>query len=149
VATGDGWTSKLLVGVAEYLAAGNVGTWRPTGAYAAGETAIVIRAIPDQPDRLITLAPYPIGTGLKGMQDHQTAIQIRVRGTADPRVCDDLADEVFDRLDSSGRRTLNDIAVVDMWRQSYTSLGRDQASRWERSENYYIDAMRATAHRTD
>lgn len=149
MATGDGWTSKLLVGLAEYLAAGGVGAWRPTGAYLAGEIAIVIRAIPQQPDRLITLAPYPIGTDLRGMQDHQTAVQIRVRGTQDPRVCDDLADEVFDRLDSSGRRTLNSVSIVDMWRQSYTSLGKDSSDRWERSENYYIDAMRATAHRTD
>lgn len=144
-----GWTSDLLTGLAEHLDANSVGIWRPTGAYGADETAIVIRAIPQEPDRLITLAPYPVGTTLRGMQDHVSAIQIRVRGTTDPRVCEDLADEVFDLLDSCGRQTLNGIALVDMWRQSYTSLGQDANLRWEASHNYHVEAMRATANRTD
>jgi len=144
-----GWTTDLLTGLAEHLDAAGVGDWRPTGAYLDAETAIVIRAIPQAPDKLITLAPYPIGTPLRGMQDHLSAVQIRVRAGTDPRDCDDLADEVFDLLDSSGRRTLNGVSIVDMWRQSYTSLGTDTNGRWSRSENFYIEAMRATAHRLD
>ncbi|GLH97345.1 minor capsid protein [Phytohabitans aurantiacus] len=146
---GEGWTSLLLVGIAQRLHTAGIGTWRATGAYMVNETAIVIRAIPQTPNLLITLAPYPVGTALRGMQDHTSAIQIRVRGTEDPRVCDDLADAIFDDLDSLGRATLNTVAVVDMWRQSYTSLGQDAQNRWERSENYYVEAMRATTNRTD
>jgi hypothetical protein len=108
-----------------------------------------VRAIPPSPDRGITIAPYPVGTGLKGMQDHQSALQLRLRGTEDPRVCDDLADAIFEELDSLGRATLGGISIVDMWRQSYTSLGQDAQRRWERSENYYVDAMRASTTRTD
>ena len=145
-----GWTSDLLTGLAVHLAAAGVGTWRPTGAYTPGETGITIRGIPQTPDRLITLAPYPLDGGEhRGMADHDSALQIRVRGTQDPRVCEDLADAVFDLLDSCGRLTLGGIPVVDMWRQSYTSLGADGNGRWERSENYYLNAMRPTANKTD
>jgi hypothetical protein len=31
MATGDGWTSRLLTGCAEHLAAPNIGAWNPTG----------------------------------------------------------------------------------------------------------------------
>jgi hypothetical protein len=149
MADGDGWTSRLLTGVAERLDAAGVGVWRDSGAYATNEIGIFIRKIPTDPDRFISLAAYPVGTDLKGMQDHLSGVQIRLRGTEDPRVCDDLADAVFDELDSLGRATLGTIAVVDMWRQSYTSLGQDAQRRWERSENYYVEAMRATTTRTD
>lgn len=146
---GEGWTSLLIVGVAQRLHTAGVGTWRANGTYAANEIGIYVRAIPTSPDRIITLAAYPVGTGLQGMQDHRTGLQIRVRGTEDPRICDDLADAIFDDLDSLGRAVLNGVHVVDVWRQSYTSLGQDAQRRWERSENYYVDAMRATTTRTD
>ncbi len=71
------WTTDLLNGMAEHLAAAGAGTWRPDGsAYGPGEVAIVLRAIPQAPDRLITLAPYAVdGTGLRGLADHQAAVQ--------------------------------------------------------------------------
>lgn len=146
---GEGWTSRLIVGVAERLDAAGVGTWRATGVYQAGEIAIVIRGIPDAPDRLITIADYPVPTDLRGMQDHTIGLQFRLRGTADPRVCSDIGDAIFAELDSLGRTSLNGIAVVDAWRQSYTSLGQDAQRRWEASHNYYFAAMRATTNRTD
>ncbi|ROO51077.1 hypothetical protein EDC02_5941 [Micromonospora sp. Llam0] len=151
MAVGDGWTSRLIAGLAQHLEDAGVGTYRPDGsAYAAGETAIVQRLIPISPDRVITLAPYPIGTSLPGMADHLTAVQVRVRGLpGDSRDCDDLADSIFDVLDSLGRATWSGIPIVDMWRQSYTSLGQDGNGRPERSENYYVHAMRPTSNRTD
>jgi hypothetical protein len=146
---GDGWTSRLLTGLAEHLAAADIGAWRPSGAYAATETGIVIRAVPQSPDRIITLAAYPVGTTLPGLADHQTAVQIRIRAGTDPREADDLADAICDALDGAHGLTWGGIAVVQVWRQSYTSLGQDSNGRWERSENYYIDTMRPTAHNTD
>jgi hypothetical protein len=148
-----GWTSDLLTGLAEHLTAAGVGTWRPSGAYTAAETAIVIRGIPQTPDKLITLAPYPLDGGEhRGMADHDSALQVRVRGTTDPRVAEDLADAVFTALDSLGSNgpvDLGGVKVVDMWRQSYTSLGTDTSGRWERSENFYLAAMRPTPNKTD
>lgn len=145
------FTTNLLTGMAEHLAAAGAGTWRPDGtAYQPGETAIVLRDIPQQPDRLITLAPYVLdGTAFRGLADHQTAVQVRIRGTQDPRICNEIGDAVFDALDSLADVVWHGIAVVQVWRQSYTSLGQDTNLRWEASHNYYLDVMRPTTYRTD
>lgn len=144
------WTTNLLTGLAEILAAGvEDAAWRPDGpAYTSDEVGILMRSIPQQPDRVITLSPYPVASPV-GMADVVQGVQIRCRGTVDPRVCEDLADEIFDLLDSASRLTLGGVAVVQIYRQSYTSLGQDGNGRWESSSNYYVEAMRATAHRTD
>ncbi|BCJ64150.1 minor capsid protein [Polymorphospora rubra] len=144
-----GWTTDLLEGCAEHLAAASVGLWLPNGVYGPDDIGIVIRDVPQTPNRLITLANYPVGTDLPGMADHISAIQIRIRAGRDPRECDDLADDVFDALDSAMGLRWRGIPIKQIWRQSYTSLGKDGNGRWERSENYYIDSMRPTAHRTD
>lgn len=147
---GDGFTSRLLAGLAEHYAANSVGTWRDTGIYTSGETGIVIRAVPQAPDRIITLAAYPVDAGYVGMSDQTIGVQHRLRGTTDPRDCDDLADAIFDLMDSRGHLELSTgVHIVQAIRRSYTSLGQDANKRWERSENYYIDVMRPTAHRTD
>lgn len=150
MAPGDGFTSQLLTGLAALLDAGDAGTWRASGAYTSSETAIVIRAVPQQPDRLITLAAYPLGSDLPGMADHTVGVQVRCRGLPDdPRSVQDIDDAVFDLLDSLGRATVGTVQVVDMVRRSYTSLGQDGNRRWETSSNYTVEAMRPTAHRTD
>lgn len=150
MALGDGWTSQLLTGLAELLHTGGAGTWRTSGAYTAGETAIVIRGIPQHPDRLITLAAYPLGDDLPGMADHTVGVQVRCRGLADdPRSVDDIADAVYELLDSLGRTALSAVQVVDVTRRNHTSLGQDTNRRWESSSNYYVEAMRPTANRTD
>ncbi|GIE29961.1 hypothetical protein Ait01nite_030060 [Actinoplanes italicus] len=150
MAIGDGFTSRLLGGLAEHLQDAGIGTWDPTGAaYSSNATAIVIRDIPAQPDRLITLAAYPLGTNLPGMADHRLGVQIRLRAGQDPRDCDDLADQIFDLLDGASGLTWGGIPVKDIVRSSYTSMGRDGSRRWERSENYHVDAMRPTSNNTD
>lgn len=148
---GDGWTSRLIAGLAQHIADAGIGVWRPPpgAAYAAGEVGILDRAVPPVPDRVITLAMYPVGQAYQGLADVTVGVQIRTRGTTDPRVCDDLADALYDLLDSASGLRLGGIAVVQLYRQSYASLGQDNNNRWERSDNYYVDAMRPTANNTD
>lgn len=146
---GDGWTSKLLTGCAEHLAAAGIGIWRASGSYQPTEVGIVIRAIPTSPDQVITLAAYPVGTSTPGLADTTTGLQIRIRGTRDPRVAEDLGDAIFDLLDGAAGLRWGGIAVVQTYRQSYSSLGADSAGRWEISHNYYVEAMRPTQHRND
>jgi len=148
MATGDGWTSRLITGLAELLHNGGAGTWRPTGAYTANEIAIVIRDIPQQPDRLITLAPYVIAAPI-GIADYVLGVQVRTRGTTDPRSAEDIADACYELLDSLGGVVLGGVAVVQISRRSYTSMGKDANGRWETSSNYAVEAMRPTANRTD
>lgn len=149
MATGDGWTSQLLTGLAEHLADASIGTWQETGAYAAGVTGICIRAVPQTPDRTITLATYPIGSNLPGLADHLVGVQIRVRGGTDPRECEDLADAIYTELDGLAGARWSGIPIVQVTRQSYSSLGTDANGLWERSENYYVQAMRPTSNNTD
>lgn len=149
MAVGDGWESQFLAALAQHLEDNAAGVWHPDGSnYAAGETAIIMRGIPSAPDRLITLATYPV-TAARGMQDITVGVQFRIRGTPDPRVCQDTADALFELLDSSGHQIWGDIRISDVWRQSYASLGQDALNRWEASHNYYVEAMRRTASRTD
>jgi hypothetical protein len=144
-----GWTTDLLTGVAEHLAAHDIGVWRPTGGtYQPSETAIVIRAIPPAPDRLITIAPY-VAVSDVGLSGFTQGIQFRFRATQDPRDCDDLADDVFDLLDSAEHLLLGGIHVNQLYRQNSTSLGQDGSKRWEASHNYYAEAERPTVHRSN
>ncbi|OKI47234.1 minor capsid protein [Micromonospora sp. CB01531] len=147
MATGDGWTSRLLTGLAEHIAAAGIAAWRPTGSYQATEVGIIIRGIPPNPDRLITLAPYPVAS-TPGEADVTQGVQIRLRGTQDPRVVEDLGDGLFDLLDSATGLTWSGIPIVQVYRQSYAALGADSNGRWEASHNYYFEAMRPTQHRT-
>lgn len=145
---GEGWTSRLLTGLAEHLATAGVATWRANGVYQPAEVGVTIRAIPASPDRVITLAPYVVASP-PGLADFTQGVQIRVRGTKDPRVAEDLADAVFELLDSAEGLRWGEIPVVQVYRQSHTALGADANGRWETSSNYYVEAMRPTANRTE
>lgn len=144
-----GWTTDLLEGVAEYLAAGNVGVWRPTGpAYAAAETAIVMGAAPPAPDRVICLASYPVSDDVQH-GNVVVGIQVRTRAGTDPRDVQDLDDDVFARLHGLTHTTFGDAYVMQLYRRSSAALGqtRDGTDRWERVANFYADAIHATTHR--
>lgn len=148
MATGDGWTSQLLTGLALHLQAASIGIWRDSGIYTATEVGIVIRGIPTSPDRIITLAPYVVASP-PGLADYTQGVQIRCRGTKDPRVAEDLGDSIFDLLDSAHGLVWAGVPIVQVYRQSYTALGADANGRWETSSNYYVEAMRPTTNRTD
>lgn len=129
--------NDLLRGIAEYLAVRGVGTWRAAGAYLPGEVGIVIDAIPQEPDGLITLTGYPVADELDG--DALVGVQVITRaGGDDPRPSNDLAGMVFETLHGLESVELGGFPVRLCWRQSGTSLGADGVRRWSRSQNFYI-----------
>lgn len=147
-----GWTTNLLTGLAEYLAAGDAGTWDPDDVFdpAATVPPISLRALPDAPDRAIAMATYPVADGDDaGLADVLTAVQIRTRGTTDPTTVDDVADAVFDRIHGAEHLVLGGVHVTLIWRQSGAIVGPDESGRFERTDNYYLHAARANAHRPD
>lgn len=148
-----GWTKNLLVGLAEWLAAGNVGTWPGLGGTydpAATVPVISVRALPDRPDRAIAITLYSVADGDDaGLADVLTALQVRARGTTDPTVVDDVADAVFDRIHGLSMVTLGGVHVTLIRRQSGALLGPDESGRWERTDNYYLHAARPNTYRTD
>lgn len=147
-----GWTTTLLEGLAAHIAGAGIAEWTPGGTYDPDQAGAVValRALPDGPDRAIALATYPVADGDDaGLADTITAVQVRTRGTQDPRTVDDLADAVFDLVHGAAMLTLGTVHTSLIRRQSGGLIGPDERGRHERTDNYYVYAARPNAHRTD
>lgn len=143
-----GWTTDLAAALGAHLGAAGVGTWRATGAYAAGETGIATKVLPPGPDRAIAITVYAAGGSTHG-SDVTVAMQVRCRGAKDPRDVDDLADAVYNALHGARNLTLGDTTLALVWRQSHAVLGPDASGRWETSSNFYAQTAHPSAHVSD
>ncbi|MFF0860899.1 minor capsid protein [Nonomuraea sp. NPDC003560] len=141
------WTTNILTEVAERLAAANAGVWRPSGPpYTAAETAITLGRLPISPDRAIALAAYgvdqfaddPVNT------DGTQGVQLRIRGTTDPRVVDDIADACFDALQGWQNPAAG---ILLCTRRINAPMGVDGNQRWERADSYHLLVHRPTSNR--
>jgi len=142
------FSGDLLNGLASFLAAAGVGTYRSDGsAYATNETAIVFAAMPSTPDRAIVLSDYPV-TDDPSLSDSVIGMQVRCRGGVDPHDVKAVADAVFDVLHGKTAFTLGTVHVVEALRNSGAPLGRDDSNRWEHSDNYYFTVNRPSTNRT-
>jgi hypothetical protein len=142
------FTGDLLDGLAQLLADGGAGTYRSDGTvYLSSETAIVLEAMPQTPDRAIVLSDYPV-TDDASLSDSVIGVQVRCRGGADPHDVKAIAGSVFDQLHGRTAYQAGTVRVVQSLHQSGAPLGRDDSNRWERSENYYLTVHRPSAHRT-
>lgn len=151
----DGWTTRLLVGLAEHLADAAIVRWQPTGAYTpAGLPPVYLRALGDAPDLAVALAAYG-DPELEdaGLSDVVQPVQIRTRGTRDPVSADNLADQIWQEIHGAEMLTLGTgeatVATTLIRRRSTAVLGVDARGRYERVDNYYIQASRPNRHRPD
>lgn len=128
-------------GLARLLDAHGVGTYRPDGVYAAGETAITDTVMPEAPDRAIVLTAYPVDESA-ALTDTVIAVQARTRAGPDPREVATLDDAVFTVLHASGPHTFGTARISLIWRFSSGSLGADANGRQERTSNYRVRAHR-------
>ena len=142
-----GHTRSLLEGLAALLELAGLGVYRSEVTdepYADDETAIVLHRLPEAPDRVIALTPYPVeDTGLTDVTD---GIQIRMRAGTDPRDVADLADAVRDLLHMREATVLGTVRVSLIWRQSQAPMGQDTHGREEISSNYYLRSNRPAPH---
>lgn len=144
------FTRDLLTGLAQLLAAADVGDWDPDGVYTADQTGLTIGGLPASPDAAIALAMYGSGTSEDDVENPDTTVQIqfRMRAGPDPRIVDDLADGVYDQVHGLANFELVTGAFVLLAkRRLVTPLGRDDSGRWERADSYEIVAHRPSAHR--
>lgn len=139
------WTTDLLTAVAVRLADAGVATWKPAGTYTSGETAITLGRLPTAPDRAVALAAYgadgaddPVNT------DGTQGLQLRFRGTTDPRTVDDLADAAFDVLHGWQQPA---VGVLLCTRRISAPMGIDGSQRWERADSYYLLIHRPSSNR--
>lgn len=142
------WEADLLIGIAELLDAETSGVWKPAGGYTTSDTAIVVDFTPPSPDRVICLALDEL-PGADGIGDVLYRLQVRTRGPKAPLNVRGIAGEVRGVLDGRGPGVINGIAYSQIRLQSGAPLGRDGSDRFERSDNYYINARRETSHRHD
>lgn len=140
------FTGDLLAGLAQYLADAGAGIYRAAGDYQADEIAIVFGVMPEQPDSVILLSPYPV-TDDPSLSDSVVAIQARCRAGADLRDVEAIADTVFDVLHGATQFDAGAVRVVDCYRQSGVPLGQDQNNRLEHADNYYLTVHRPSTHR--
>jgi len=145
--SGETHDADLLVGVAELLAAEDVGTWSPTGALPAGGTGIVLGRMPDGPDRVLALNPYPVADD--DSTDSVTGIQVRMRAGTDPLAIVQLANAVFTVLHNRRSWDAHGVQVEISWRQSQAWIGQDSRGRMELTGNYYFRTVRPGAHLND
>ncbi len=143
-----GWDTDLLSGLAELLDTAGVADWATTGVYSDGQTGIYIAATPPKPDRAVCLTGYPV-TEMVQLPDVTYAVQVRTRAGPDPRDVSDLDALIFDQFHGLAQVTFGAAHVVQMWRQSSAPMGRDSNDRIEWSSNYYLNAVRPTAHRPE
>jgi hypothetical protein len=142
-----GLATKLVAGLAQFLATAGIGVWKPTGSYTADEVGIYDTVIPEDCDRLITITTYPVSASAF-LSDDVLGVQVRTRlPGVDPRPVRDLDEQIFDRLQGLTHLVLpTDVHVVEMLWQSGVSLGQENR-RWDWSSNYYATVWRPSTNR--
>lgn len=141
-----GFTSDLLVGVAQQLDADGVAVWNPSGVYADNEIGIVIGPPSQKPPSLVALTVYNSADD-PATSDSTVFLQVRTRAPDDdPRKADDLDDGVFNALQGL-RATINGVRLVYGKRNSSAPIGIDGSGRQERTSNYELMVHRPSPHR--
>lgn len=141
-----GYNSSLMTGFAQLFAASGLGVFDDAAAtYPPDSVGIFLGMTPDKPDRAITLMTYPVDDS--DLTAVITGLQIRFRGGRDPRQVEDLADAVYDLLHNRAHYDVNGIHIELSWRQSGAWMGQDANQRVERTENFYLHAVRAAPHK--
>lgn len=136
--------ANLLRGVAELLHVEGVGVFDPDAVLPADSTGIVLGKVPDGPDRVLGLTPYPVADD--DSTDSVTAVQARMRWGTDAAGLVTLADDVFTVLHNRRSYTVRGVWVEISWRNSQAWIGQDTRGRMELVGNYYFRTVRSGPH---
>lgn len=142
-------SERLATGLAQHLHDAGLALYKPTGVYGkADQWGVTFYSVPQGPDQVITLTPYPIE------DDVRTAVsvvgmQIRCRGPAnDPRPPERRSDAIFNNLQAAEHLLLGGLVVDSIDRRSSLPMGADGSGRWEIASNYALTLNRPTLWRT-
>jgi hypothetical protein len=146
----DTWTTDLLEGIAAYVSASGIGTWRPGGGYTAAEQPVIaVGSLADDFDRGIGLRVYSPQVARR-FADIVQPVQFYLRGARDAGIADveQVGGKLFNLLDSAQGYDVGGIRIVQSWLNSAAPLGVDSEGRETAAHNYYFRAQRYTASRT-
>jgi hypothetical protein len=146
----SGYTSDLLLGLAQLVSDASVGIYRATGGYVATDTGIFIKGLPDFPDRAISITTYATSDMVKIAQT-TVRVQFWLRGVPNNTLdVDDIGDAIFALVQGMENRDFGTAHVIQAYRTSSGQLGADTANRSQRSDNYQFDLnVPPTAGRPD
>lgn len=138
----------LLDGLARYLNERGLVTYDPTAA--TGDC--FVERLPDSPDEAVVLTLYDGGSEPDSLLPYdEPRVQVRVRGTADPRVSRRRCTAIRSALHGLGPVFLPDgtnLILSVCLQSTAVSMGMDENRRQEHICNFRIQIRRATAHRT-
>lgn len=142
-----GFTSDLLAGVAQKLEDAGVGVYHPSGVYLSTDVGIVFDVVPANPEQVVVLTAYSDDDD-PTQDESAVGVQVRTRGTQDPRTSQDMQDAAFDVLHNLPRQQIGGTTVSSCLRRSTAYLGVDGNGRHERVSNYRITLHRPSPHRS-
>ncbi|WP_457028107.1 minor capsid protein [Kitasatospora sp. P5_F3] len=137
--------ADLLDGLARYLTDNDLATYVTAGT--GGD--LFLEAMPPAPDVCTVLTLYGGSEPDARLPYDEVRLQVRCRGTQDPRVSRKRAQAVFDLLHGARRVTLPDgtYLVLSVALQPVTSLGLDDRRRHEHVANFRLDVSSPTTNR--
>ncbi|MFJ8334575.1 minor capsid protein [Streptomyces sp. NPDC094437] len=137
----------LLDGVARYLDELDLLTYDPTGT--AGDT--FIETLPPEPAEAVGLWLYGAGEQDARNGYDVRSLQVRVRGTADPRVSRRRAEALYGALHGLAGLELPDGTwlVLAVAQQTPAPLGTDASGQHEHTVNFRLDVANPTPHRPE
>jgi len=146
----DSFTTQLIEGIAQLLAADPDGglSWQSSGVYADGETGIYVLAVPQSPDRIVSLSPAPMKAS-PTLSDSMFNLQTMSRSTGqDPRDVFALDDAVQNVLLGNYPLTLaTGVRIGSLQYIGGASGGQDDNNRWLWASRYQLSVHRPGPHR--
>lgn len=134
----------IVEGIAALLATNSIGTWSKTTAYTASQVGIYDGPIGSDTAEAVGLTLYPVADQV----DSESVIGLQVMfQSASKATLRNRAEAVFNLLHASWGLQLPQVRITHLLRRSSSDLGRDDAGRWLRSDNYYLNLNRPTANR--
>lgn len=133
------YVKDVLTGVAQMLSDSSIAVYRPTGAYAAGERAIVFGDYPQSPDACIVLNYTPINLAVT-LPMERGFLECHVRGVpGDVFDATDTAAAVRDFLQGLKGQTLGAANIIQALHQNSVPLTQDASKRFKQVELFTLD----------
>lgn len=138
--------ADLVEGIAQYLQTAGLLTWDPAGL--VGDT--FVDTMPAQPDEAVALTLYGSREPDPVNDDDEVSLQVRCRGTRDPRLSRHRSDAIYGQLHGLADTVLPDGTwlILAIAQQTPSALGLDANGRHEHVVNYRITYSHSTAHRS-
>jgi hypothetical protein len=133
-------TTLLLTGIARLLDLKQVGIYTLDDVVSGDSTAIVLKTMPDSPDRCITLNYLPMNA-IPDQAHNSGLLQVACRGKPGvPLDSDELADACDAWLNGLTQYALGgDCTLNQCYLRNSVNLGQDEAQRWITTNQYNVD----------